>query len=113
MKYGFIPVNKKEDIITINNKIDNKYITINNIKLFIENNSFSSKINNNFKKLCDYLFIESPKMKIRPFLENIKFIKNNKNSNNNCSYFFSFIQYIYNLFFSGYNFFQESYIMEL
>jgi hypothetical protein len=73
---------------------------------FTENNSFPKEKNEDFIKVCKKIIRKNNKL--QHFLEEIKFIKSL--GKKGCNYFFSFIQYIYALFFSGFNFFQETYI---
>jgi hypothetical protein len=107
MKYGFLPENKSYNLSVINTKINEKTIKIENIIEFTNNNLFPKEKNNNFIKVCKKIIKKNNKLKY--FLEEIKFIKNL--SKKSCNYFFSFIEYIYTIFFPSFNFFQESYYM--
>jgi hypothetical protein len=106
MKYGFLPENKSCDLSIIIAKIKEKTIKLENIIEFTENNSFPKKKNEDFIKVCKKIIRKNNKL--QHFLEEIKFIKSL--GKKGCNYFFSFIQYIYALFFPSFNFFQETYI---
>jgi hypothetical protein len=109
MKYGFLPENKSRDLSIVVSKIKEKTIKIENIIEFTENNSFPKEKNEDFIKVCKKIIRKNNKL--QHFLEEIKFIKSL--GKNGCNYFFSFIQYIYALFFPSFNFFQETYIKQI
>ena len=98
--------NKSRDLSIVVAKIKEKTIKIENILEFTENNSFPKEKNKDFIKVCKKIIRKNNKL--QHLLEEIKFIKSL--GKKGCNYFFSFIQYIYALFFPGSNFFQESYI---
>lgn len=109
MKYGFLPENKGRDLSIVLAKIKEKTIKIENIIEFTDNSLFPKEKNEDFIKVCKKIIRKNNKL--QPFLEEIKFIKSLRKKA--CNYFFSFIQYIYTLFFSGFNFFQETYIKQI
>ena len=109
MKYGFLPENKSRNLEIINIRINEKTIKLENIIEFTKNNLFPEETNKDFIKLCKKIIKKDNKLKY--FLEEIKFIKDK--GKKNCNYFFSFLEYIYTIFFPGFNFFQESYSISL
>jgi hypothetical protein len=109
MKYGFLPENKSRNLEIINTRINDKIIKLENIIEFTKNNLFSEETNKDFIKLCKKIIKKDNKLKY--FLEEIKFIKDK--GKKNCNYFFSFLEYIYTIFFPGFNFLQESYSISL
>jgi hypothetical protein len=109
MKYGFLPENKSRNLEIINTRINDKIIKLENIIEFTKNNLFPEETNKDFIKLCKKIVKKDNKLKY--FLEEIKFIKDK--GKKNCNYFFSFLEYIYTIFFPGFNFFQESYSISL
>ena len=84
-------------------------IKLENIIEFTKNNLFPEETNKDFIKLCKKIIKKDNKLKY--FLEEIKFIKDK--GKKSCNYFFSFLEYIYTIFFPGFNFFQESYSISL
>jgi len=109
MKYGFLPENKSRNLEIINTRINDKIIKLENIIEFTKNNLFPEETNKDFIKLCKKIIKKDNKLKY--FLEEIKFIKDK--GKKSCNYFFSFLEYIYTIFFPGFNFFQESYSISL
>lgn len=106
-QYGFKLKYNKNDINLINKKILETKIDISTINDFINENNFSHKNNESFLELCKYLLDDV--MDLRDFLKEIRFIKDD--GKKNCNYFFTFIQFIYFRWFSGFNFFQKEYIL--
>ena len=109
MKYGFLPENKSRNLEIINIRINDKIIKLENIIEFTKNNLFPEETNKDFIKLCKKIIKKDNKLIY--FLEEIKFIKDK--GKKSCNYFFSFLEYIYTIFFPGFNFFQESYSISL
>jgi hypothetical protein len=109
MKYGFLPENKSRNLEIINTRINEKIVKLENIIEFTKNNLFPEETNKDFIKLCKKIIKKDNKLKY--FLEEIKFIKDK--GKKSCNYFFSFLEYIYTIFFPGFNFFQESYSISL
>ena len=105
MKYGFLPENKSRNLEFINTRINEKTIKLDNIIEFTKNGIFSDETNKDFIKLSKKIIKKNNKLKY--FLEEIKFIKDK--GKKGCNYFFSLLDYIYTIFFPGFNFFQESY----
>ena len=109
MKYGFLPEHKANMLEIINSKIFEKTIKLDNIIEFTKNGIFPDETNKDFIKLSKKIIKKNNKLKY--FLEEIKFIKDK--GKKGCNYFFSLLDYIYTIFFPGFNFFQESYYMLL
>ena len=105
MKYGFLPENKSRNLELINTRINEKTIKLDNIIEFTKNGIFPDETNKDFIKLSKKIIKKNNKLKY--FLEEIKFIKDK--GKKGCNYFFSLLDYIYTIFFPGFNFFQESY----
>jgi len=97
MKYGFLPKNKADMLELINSKISEKTIKLENIIDF-----FGEK-NKDLIELCEKIIRKNNKLKY--FLEKIKIIKD--------EYFFALLEYIYKIFFPGFNFFEESYYLTI
>jgi hypothetical protein len=100
MKYRFLPDNKADMLELINSKIFEKTIKLENIIDF-----FGEK-NKDLIELCEKIIRKNNKLKY--FLEKIKFIKD--------EYFFALLElleYIYKIFFPGFNFFEESYYLNI
>lgn len=100
MKYGFLPENKADMLELINSKILEKTIKLENIIDF-----FGEK-NKDLIELCEKIIHKNNKLKF--FLEEIKFIKD--------EYFFALLElldYIYKIYFPGFNFFEESYYLNI
>jgi len=114
MKFGFIPENHNK-LININQKINNTFISIDDISYFIEyNNQLNIKniINKNkhFFTICNNI-LHNKSFKLRNFLDKIKFLKDL--SKNYYTYFFNFVNYIYNKFFPEFNFYFDNYFIHL
>jgi len=105
MKYGFLPEHKANMLEIINTRINEKTIKLDNIIEFTKNGIFPDETNKDFIKLSKKIIKKNNKLKY--FLEEIKFIKDK--GKKGCNYFFSLLDYIYTIFFPGFNFFQESY----
>ncbi len=97
MKYGFLPENKAHMLELINSKIFEKTIKLENII------DFFGETNKDCIELCEKIIRKNNKLKY--FLEKIKFIKDEN--------FFALLEYIYKIFFPGFNFFEESYYLKL
>jgi hypothetical protein len=103
MKYGFLPNNKADILELINSKIFEKTIKLENIIDFFEES------NKDLIGLCEKIIRKNNKLKY--FLEKIKIIKDEN--------FFALLEllelleYIYKKFFPGFNFFEETYYLNI
>jgi hypothetical protein len=95
MKYGFLPEHKSKMLELINSNIFEKTIKLDNII------DFFGETNKDCIELCEKIIRKNNKLKY--FLEKIKFIKD--------EIFFALLEYIYKIFFPGFNFFEESYYL--
>ena len=95
MKYGFLPEHKSKMLELINSNIFEKTIKLDNII------DFFGETNKDCIELCQKIIRKNNKLKY--FLEKIKFIKD--------EIFFALLEYIYKIFFPGFNFFEESYYL--
>jgi hypothetical protein len=100
MKYGFLPENKADVLELINSKIFEKTIKLENIIDF-----FGEK-NKDLIELCEKIIHKNNKLKY--FLEKIKIIKDE-----NFFALLELLEYIYKKFFPGFNFFEESYYLNI
>ena len=97
MKFGFLPEHKSKMLELINSNIFEKTIKLENII------DFFGETNKDCIELCEKIIRKNYKLKY--FLDEIKIIKDEN--------FFALLEYIYKIFFPGFNFFEESYYLNI